>query len=55
MVRGSYFGYDNISSSLIHVKIIYINHLKGYAVKGFTFWLQIRKTIGSSPTYLYSY
>ena len=38
MVRVSYYGYDNISSNLIHV----LNKHKGYAVKGFTLWLQIR-------------
>ena len=40
MVRVSYYGYDNISSSLIHVNIM---RLKGYAVKGLHFDCRSKK------------
>ena len=40
MVRVSYYGYDDISSSLIHVNIIV---LKGYAVKGLHFDCRSKK------------
>ena len=31
----------------------YIRFIKGYVVKGFTFWLQIKKNWGSIPSYLF--
>ena len=49
MVRVSYYEYDNISSSLIHV--IYIR--RGYDVKGLHFDCKSNNTLGSIPTYLY--
>ena len=52
MVRVSYYGYGNISSSLIHVNTLI---LKGYAVKGLHFDCKSKDAGFDSYISLYSY
>ena len=52
MVRVSYYGYDNISSNLIHVNIF---TLKRYAVKGLHFDCRSKNNGFDSYISLYSY